>query len=409
MTRRELLLRLIQASVAGLAVGGRWSTVQARVRPTAQTFALSLERLQTLCREAVQGGGALPPRLRHLCRINRVTGFVTLPSGELVLLGVRADGEPRLDVDDLAVALRNGFQVSRDYAGVLGCTIDPIYEHADPWRLQKVAVFATPSSRMAALFVDCDYAMKAAGAGVSPIADVTGVPARWQRLDPCRASVPDAAREPHEQQHRFWFTAKLPPAPRYVAAGTTTKITTPVAVQVLTERELRTPTGARTGSAPANAAAEDFAHDMTALLERARRGEAPDRWVRLVQAFRLIELAQLLRHRAVSPHVLQYLLHEHALAPQQIPEYVGGVGQDLSEQTVCATKIKIAPERDGRRKIQSSQDVRQRQLDYRGGVEAAVAVTPADVVAGEPSEFEAFTSHVAASRRPAALCWRVSA
>ena len=136
------------------------------------SLALSLTVLQA---QAEQHGGTLPQQLVQLGGLNRIHGFLLEPDGEVILLGEHDPALPTLHLDDVAVALRNAYQVSAAYQGVLGCTIDPWAGAEDPWRIQRVTVFGMPPTvRMAARHVLVDFELKKVSAGLLLL--VQGVP-----------------------------------------------------------------------------------------------------------------------------------------------------------------------------------------------------------------------------------------
>ena len=79
----------------------------------------------------------------------------------LCCLGVACQGSPALRLDDLLVALGHAYQVSDQYRGDPGCTIDPLRDAEDPWRIKRVEVFEMPGGMeappMASRHVAIDY------------------------------------------------------------------------------------------------------------------------------------------------------------------------------------------------------------------------------------------------------------
>ena len=149
------------------------SPKQDDIRPS---LALSLTVLQE---EVAKKRHPLPDELAHLGGMNRIQGIV-IEDGEIVLLGARDPdpSSPPLELETLVIALRNAFQVSPAYEGVLGCTIDPWVGSKDPWRIQEVKVFGMPATvTMAARHVAIDYELKKVSAGLLSVA---GVPSQWE-------------------------------------------------------------------------------------------------------------------------------------------------------------------------------------------------------------------------------------
>ena len=176
MNRREVLASLGRG--VGLVIGshlgcgrvGPSSTetphstpgsVPAR-RPSA---AVSLKGLQ----EELRRTGSDPPDGLVL---NRIHGFLVEPDDDVVLLGDVDPGVDPLPLDDLVVALRHAFgRPPTDPNTSPGCTIDPMIEADDPWKLQKVTVRGLPAVPMAARFVDLDYELKRVAGGLRSLGE----------------------------------------------------------------------------------------------------------------------------------------------------------------------------------------------------------------------------------------------
>jgi len=174
----------------------------------------------------------------------------------------------------------------------------------------------------------------------------------------------------------------------------------PVAVQVLTEKELLDRRGKRTGAAPASAEARSFAEQVTRLLA----SQTVARYAALVNDFRLIELAKLLAYAKVPERHLDYLLHDSPLPEVHVPTVVSGIFREERGQVACeGTITKVATG------LHYEQRVHQYSYAYRGGVEARIDLSPEQFVT-EPSGPLAQLRSRALASRPSkqALVWRIS-
>lgn len=417
MTRRSVLrgagtlgVRLALSVAAlvppGMTPGASGRAQDAGALPIQPTLALSLIRLQQQVAVLQRAGRAIPDRLAQLGGVNRIQGVMSAPDGELILLGSRDAKAPRLDLESLVVALRNAYRVSPAYQGAPGCTIDPWTGEGDPWAIQRVTVTGMPPRlAMAARHVALDYELKKVSAGIVALGH--GVTSLYELR---RDTAPlCAAQQEHETAqtitHRFWFFPRYPPAPRFVQDAETVLILRPVEVQLLTEREFLDQAGRRQGAAPASPAAERFAGSITRLLATTAR----DDYTRLVQDFRLVEVAQLLRWRGLPAARLQYLLADYPLTEVSVPRFVGGIRREERGEMVCDTAISEQQLPQGTR-VSSRQRVARYHYVSRGGVEARVRLRRAHFVPARAGALARLRQRVLASRpSPRAILWPISA
>jgi len=170
MTGRGFVFGRKQLLVA-LCIFGTGCSMQSDPDPQ-PGWAVSLKQLQHEAMIAQSRGDALPRHLAELGGLTRVTALV-FHDDDIILAGdIDRGGAPPFELDHLAVALRNAFEVSEEYKGVLGCTIDP-RPGADPWILQDAKTFGGPHrSSISQLFVQIDYELKRVGAGYSTMPGV---------------------------------------------------------------------------------------------------------------------------------------------------------------------------------------------------------------------------------------------
>jgi hypothetical protein len=363
------------------------------------SLALSLTALQA---QAVQARSSLPKQIVQLETMNRIHGFLVEPDGEIILLGAHEPALPALHVDDLAVALRNAYQVSAAYQGVLGCTIDPWAGAEDPWRIQQVTVFGMPPSvRMAARHVFIDFELKKVSAGLLLLA--RGVPSLHEldmaTFSPCAGSGTTAT----ESVHRFWFAARYPQAPRFSAQDGVVLIDKPVGVQLLTEQAFLDRPGRRTDAAPASPVAEHFAQGITDLLA----SDQVEPYVQLRNDFRLIEVAQLFRHQQVPATGFNYLLYEHKLTEVKTPSFVVGIRREEQGEVVCNGEVSEQQTARGTL-VSSKEQVHSYHFTSRGGVEAKVEIVPTHFGEGPDGLLADLRTRVRASRPSTrALVWEI--
>jgi hypothetical protein len=368
--------------------------------PTPQpSLALSLTVLQ---RQAEQHVGTLSQQTVQLGWMNRIHGFLLEADGEIILLGEHDPALPMLHLDNVVVALRKAYQVSDAYQGVLGCTIDPWAGTEDPWRIQRVTVFGMPPTvHMAARHVLVDFELKKVSAGLLLLAQ--GVPSLHEldmaTFSPCAGSGTATI----EAVHRFWFAARYPEVPRFLAQDGIVLITKPVGVQLLTEQEFLDRAGRRTDAAPASPVAERFARVITDLLA----SDQVEHYIQLRNDFRLIELAQLFRYQQVPATSLGYLLHDHKLTEAKTPSFVVGIRREEQGEIVCDGAISEQQAQRGTL-VSSEEQVQRYHFLSRGGVEAKVEIVSTHFGDEPDGLLAGLRTRVLASRPSAqALSWPI--
>jgi len=376
---------------------------------TRPQVALSLKSFQARLTAESQASGRVPKELAELLGITHFQGFLSEQLDDVVLLGSKLPGAPPLHLDDLLVALRNAYQVSSEYQGEPGCTIDPMHEQEDPWRLQRVEVFGMPGTGstggalMAARHVAIDYHLKKVSAGFDSLGStVVGVYETVRREEvPC--SNDGRSSRQTRTTHRFWFAPRYPSqGPRFVQDDRGVLIANPIGVQLLTEEEFFE-RGERTGSAPAHPAAAGFAESITELLA----GDEIEDYARLRADFRLIEMARVMRFRQVPSAALSFLLQGCPIDRVSIPTRVAGIRRDDWGQAVCESRIEEAVE-GGRRTLKLTDKVESYRREYRGGVEASVRVERSDFGWKASDEIAQLRQQVWASRPSAeAMVWEI--
>lgn len=372
--------------VAGAAISAalpRVSGGNAKRAPTGDvaatpniSLALSLGELQRRARTLRANGKNLSEEFQYLGGLNQIRGFAASGSDDVVLFGAENANAPPIHVDDLMVALRSAWPASSAHEAwePVGCTIDPRAGAEDPWAIQDVRVFGQPcvaetaaliSSRMAQRHVLLDYEMKRAGAGLVSLDGVRSSFGSDQDASLCTAVSPTNT----QQTSRFWFCALYPlEAPRFEVDDSSALIHRPVSVQVLTER-VKLGAG-RVGDA--DPMAERFAGDLTRLLNSGKR---PD-YEALVNDFRMIELGVLMQKLKVPADRFAYLLREHEHEPVRIQRYVTGIRRSRTDEIVCDGNITST--KDG---VEATSRLYRRVSEYRGGLEARVAISDENVTA----------------------------
>jgi hypothetical protein len=361
-------------------------------------MALSVAALQS--EQKQRRGSAVAGKAGHpvLPGINRITGFLMEPA-DVILLGEKDLVRPDLELDSLVVALRNAFGAGAAYQGVLGCTIDPI-PGADPFRVQKVEVFGMEHTCLSAnRFVSLDYELKRAGSGIRNPGEPKILPSSIELSDEV-AACGDKRDFQFSMTHRYWFYPKTPARPRYERDEQTVLILQPVGVQLLTEQEFLNRRGERVGSSEARAGAKEFAAAVDGLLA----GEKVERYTRMVNDFRLSEVAKLLRHAKVSQESLAYLLWDYPLARFEVPRFVGGVyrreeGTITCDASVVATENHLTYRASNRRYSR----------EYRGGVEVRLEVAASDFDRQSNGRLAGLRRRVLSSRPSSGeACWRIA-
>jgi hypothetical protein len=352
--------------------------------------AVSLAALQIHAKRGLRfpgsGNAALP-------QINRLTGF-TVDGSDVVLFGRQDNALPTIEFDAFVVALRNAYGAGDAYQGDPGCSVDPI-PGEDPFRIQKVSVFGMPDCTMAARDVSLDYELKRAGAGIQG-EDGKLLPSAFELANqegPCA----NAGVRSVSVAHRYWFFPRTPDAPRFQRDRVTATVLRPIGVQLLTEQEFLNRRGERTGSADADPAARQFADAVTAMLA----SDKVARYAQMVHDFRAIEFARLMSFCGVSQESLSFLLSGYELQRVEVPALVGGVQRDEEGRTVCnATVTQTAAG------IQYRETASHSHYEYRGGVQAKVAIANADAAS---ADLDPLRRRVLAARPGAdAVSWSVA-
>jgi hypothetical protein len=310
-------------------------------------------------------GAALPPDVATLGGIRTVDGYVVEPDGEVLLFGRGDTGTP-MHIDDLAVSLRNRYARANDpvYSDAPGCTIDPRPNEKDPWALQDARLIGLPPSRMGARMLAYDYELKRIGGGITPHRTI---PSTFDLSRARLVTCNDSRGQPAASLvHRYWFVPEYPASPRYAVEDTCLLIEKPVSIRLLTEQEFLK-NGERVGSTEATPDARNWADQVTAAM--ARGTYASD----MVNDFRLIEVATLMRHRDVAAPSLAYWLHGHSLEPTAVPKFVGGIHRQEEGELVCESDVTETPTRNGV-SVRLEQTRAHYRIEYRGGVEANIRV-----------------------------------
>lgn len=395
MCNRRHFLSTVGAGIAGTGLGygfkgwfrqglapARPSSPSPMKRASAETqqvcWAVSLRILQRSLRSAAD-------RQRgSLGGLAQIYGFVEDSNDDVILYGSSSSGHS-VGTDCFVVALRNAYKVSAQYQGAPGCTIDPIPGN-DPWTIQEVKVLGMPADcPMAARHVALDYELKKVGASV---VKVPGIRSTFELLQ--SAAVCDSAREQTQSiAHRYWFYPLLPASPRYERSEGVVRILAPTGVQLLTERQFLDSRGQRTGATQARPEAEGFASGFTAMLAS---GTVP-RYAALVEDFRVIELAKLMRYAEVPEHRLDFFLWDYTLATVKTPRYVGGVIREEGGMAVCNAAIS-----EQRGAVECRQERRSYRYEYRGGVEARIEMHAANFSMDKPDVLRALRAAVLSSR-----------
>jgi hypothetical protein len=388
MTRQLTRRRLLRTAAGGfvLAITGCEDERrrQTRGETNAPAFAVSLSALQD--QPAEQSGARVLPGL------NSIGGFV-VDGSDVILYGARDALMPEILLDDFVVSLRNAYAVSDSYRGVLGCSIDP-YRGDESWRIMEVSVFGMPSSALAAHFVALDFELKLAGAGITSGAGKV-LPSMLELAGP--ADLCGAANRSINMVNRYWFFPQIADAPRFERDGQDVSILKPAGVQLLTEREFLNARGERVGAADAGPEARAFAGAVTALL--AERKIA--RYARMVAAFRVIELSQILRYIDVPADVFSHFLNAYELSSASVPRYVAGIRREEQGKVFCNASVTA----DGGT-LAYRADEHHHRYEYRGGVEARMEVQAAEFRVARAA-LAAVRRRVLASRpSPHALTWR---
>lgn len=375
-----------------MAGPGRGSAV-----PAHPTLALSLRALEDDIRAAVAAHGAATPVQARLFGLNRIEGFTASPQQDTVLFGSHDPSLPDIALDDLLVSLRNAYEAGPEYAAAPGVTIDPMPDVDDPWRVQIARVLGMPETApMGVRQLRYDHDLKRISAGLMQLSlnsqPVAGV------FDLNRRQAPPCSRSGgpgHSSTHRFWFTTLVDAGPRYERDDDTVHIAKPVHVQLQSEQEFLS-RGRRVGGTEPQPNAKEFARAVTNVLAG---DEYPD-YVHLRNDFRIIEVGAVMRARGIPAAGLSYLLHQCPMRAEAAVGQLPGVHREVTEEAICAVH------RDGERVV--GKTIARATYSYRGGVDAGVAVRPADFHVAKTGVLLALRNRVLESRpSPAAIAWRV--
>ncbi len=350
------------------------------------SWGVSLKCVQEEAQKALVAHHDLPKPVVESAGVNKVM-VVLFEDNDVILGGDRDPRAPPLDLENLTIALRNAFGVSRDYSGAIGCTIDP-RPGPDPWKTQDVKVFGGPrGSRMAALDVQIDYELKRVGAGY---AIMPGVLSSFD-LNP----ISTCSGGKYEAAHRYWFTSRYPPAPRYLQDQNSVWVHRPIQVQLLTEEEYLNRRGERVGGAAPKPGAAKFAQQVTELLATDDNRLAAE----LRQSFRVIEIANLIHRLDPAGTSVGLLLSLLPLSRYAVPTEVPGVSRTKTETTQCG----VQEGANGEKIISIGKSTQ----EYRGGVEARVDLNGASFSGDSSAELPSVRSSLLNSRPISGCSWRV--
>lgn len=361
------------------------------------TLALSIQRLQDELQDAVSAGRPFTEAESQLFGLNQIEGFTTGNGEETILFGKHDPTIPRIELDDLLVALRNAYQVS-GYEGAAGVTIDPKPDVPDPWRIQQARVLGMPATApMGVRQLNYDYDLKRVSAGLMKLnqqsIEVRGVFERIRASNSPCAAVTGSGKS---ATHRFWFTALLDATgPRYEIEDETVWIAKPVHVQLLSEEELLH-NGRRIGGTKPQQAAREFAESVTRVLAGNEFGD----YARLRNDFRIVEVAGVLHFQEIAAESMDYLLKRCPL--HELPPFgeVAGVRRDTIDEAVCEVRMAAG-------KVKSEIVGRSRQ-SYRGGVEARVPIRIEDFGVGRRGRLSRLRERILASRpSPNSVTWPI--
>ena len=295
--------------------------------------------------------------------ITRLLGFAEdTASGDLVLFGDADPAWPRLELEDLVVALRNAYHyyaARRDntvYYEYPGCSIDP--DSATLARLgalgkllgeaqtseiearaktawmqvcrspQRVRTFGIPASRFANICIDADYRMKALCDGTLEFDVANFESLTRHRITNARAALRDGTlRDRTGSSNRFWFT---PGRQRY-AVDEGIAVVKAFTVALQTEHNIVTAQGERVNGSH-DALAHEWATDFTRLYREIAIREGSGIYLKLQQLFEHVAIAKLLAARTTrgaSPG-LQSLLDDYELPAASVPDRLPGRGNLVS-------------------------------------------------------------------------------
>ena len=328
-------------------------------------------------------------------------GISSEKDGDVFLLGHHDPQLPDYDADQLTISLRSAFRVGPRYQEPPGVSIDPREGAEDPWRMQKVRSFGMEDSEMLARSLFVDYELKKASLGLVVLGP--GVPSLVQGAAAAAACADKRPERAIESAYRFWFCPRVPEGTRFVRDGDAVWIQRPVGAHVLTDEEFLDQKAHRVGARAAEGASVRFVQAVTELVDG---GKLPQ-YAALRGDFRLLEAGKLIALVGATDSTLGYFLHEHAVKPAKIPEFVGGLWREESSEITCANSITETPISNGV-SYGSDADVRKSRLRVTGGVEARVPISDHDLHS-MPRELSPVLAKVRAARTPAdAVVWNVS-
>ena len=404
---RRGALRAGLASMAGVLAGmlPGCSRQRPKIESTApEGFRASLALSLRVLQEELRKGHSPAKDYSTLGGINRIRGVLIDGGNEVLLLGDRDLKLPLIELDDLAVALRNAYQAGPAYDRPPGCTIDPRVGAPDPWRIQEVKVLGMPGSApMGARFVSVDYELKKVSVGTLSLKD--GLPSlhEMQKASSPLCSGGEDKVLNRETVHRFWFFPLYPERPRFFRSEGTVWIERPVGVQLLTEQEFLDRTGQRIGAAEADPLARRFAQKITELLAT---DEVPQ-YVRLRADFRVVEAAKLIRYLEAPGNQFQYILEEHPIGAAKVPRFVGGIWREEQGEVVCENRV-TEEESGTLTRVRSNARVQRYRYLVRGGVGARVELSSTDFALPHSDGLIKLRRRALRSRPAAgALLWRI--
>jgi hypothetical protein len=300
-----------------------------------------------------------------LCGITRFLGFVVDPAGKDIILVGRVDpAYPRLQADDLIVALRYAHRkYARREGDILyytppGCSIDPDPEvlqqlrHvgdgrgssdedraavAAEWEMvgrrpQNVRVLGVPfDTHFAQVMVDADYYMKRLSNGSVDLGidGFRGVMAMREGRARTELALGLDSAEPEHSLNRFWF---CPGEATYEESDGLVMLRE-CQVKLLTEEEFLTSRGDVEGLGRPSVFAQQFAGSFTEKYSEV--AEARPIYKELEALFRFTALAGLMKDKRAlsrSGNPLTYLLSQHEVQNVPVSRMVTGQTRVLELQ-----------------------------------------------------------------------------
>jgi hypothetical protein len=314
-----------------------------------RVLAVSLRVLQEKLKECSEKHGC-PDRIVRLCGMRRVLGYVVdAENRDIVILGRRSGSTPRLHTEDLAVALRNVWEMGE----APGCSIDPDpavisrlrklssdgsagvraggFKKGDrSWKRicsepQRVRVMGVPfDSRFAEVMVKADYYMKrlvngSVNLGINGFKSLTGLTLDLARRELKRG---DSVSLPPMVHNRFWFAAG---ENSFLSDKGTIRIKESQVV-LLTEEEFLTKTGEIQGRGRPNPLARKFC-DLFSKNYSMIAKKKPI-YAELENLFRLVALAKIMKLRVAPKEAgldMQYLLTEYSPGKTTVKRFLPGL------------------------------------------------------------------------------------